>query len=396
MSPTDYFFLLIMPLILSMASLGTKYLRPTMRHSNLNFKAGCKTTAMGIMPHTNVERALELALSLDIPFWPQLPNLSFYEDMYAQTSQSFPGILVDSHGEKVSFNKAKFDAELGDYSLRMAEPETFILSRRYSAVYHRFLAKALQDYPAIRGQVTGPVSFGFRVTDEESKPIIYNEEVRSLLFDFIQRKANAQYWQLKRKNQNAFVWLDEPGLGWVFSGLTGYNDIQARQDYHSFLAGLGGPKALHLCANVNLPYLLGLGIELLSFDAYQIETMPKGYVTAVANFLRSGGIISWGIVPTDSENLGKETPKTLAGLLSDYWEVVAVNAGLSARVIAEQALIAPARCCLKNIGKVGASGEPAVCITRQNPDLTVEEQLVEKAFDYLRMLSHILRNKFNL
>jgi len=367
-----------------------------MRHSNLNFKAGCKTTAMGIMPHTNVEGALELALSLDIPFWPQLPNLSFYEDMYAQTSQNFPGAVVDPDGEKVSFNKAKFDAELGDYSLRMAEPETFVLSRRYSVVYHRFLAEALQDYPAIRGQVTGPVSFGFRVTDEESRPIIYSEEVRPLLFDFIQRKANAQYWQLKRKNQNAFVWLDEPGLGWVFSGLTGYNDVQAGQDYHSFLAGLDGPKALHLCANVNLPYLLGLGIELLSFDAYQIETMPKGYVKAVADFLRSGGIISWGIVPTDSENLGKETPETLAGLLSDYWEVVAVNAGLSARVIAEQALIAPARCCLKNIGKVGASGEPAAGITRQSSDLTVEEQLVERAFAYLGMLSHILKNKFNL
>jgi hypothetical protein len=351
---------------------------------------------MGIMPHTNVERALELALSLDIPFWPQLPNLSFYEDMYAQTSQNFPGTVVDPDGEKVSFNRAKFDAELGDYSLRMAEPETFVLNRRYSMVYHRFLSEALQDYPAIRGQVTGPVSFGFRVTDEESRPIIYSEEVRSLLFDFIQRKANAQYWQLKQKNQNAFVWLDEPGLGWVFSGLTGYNDVQARQDYHSFLAGLDGPKALHLCANVNLPYLLGLGIELLSFDAYQIETMPKGYVTAVADFLRSGGIISWGIVPTDSENLGKETPETLAELLSNYWEVVAVNAGLPARAIAERALIAPARCCLKNIGKVGASGEPAAGITRQSSDLTVEEQLVEKAFTYLGMLSHILRNKFNL
>jgi hypothetical protein len=351
---------------------------------------------MGIMPHTNVERALELALSLDIPFWPQLPNLSFYEDMYAQTSQNFPGTVVDPDGEKVSFNRAKFDAELGDYSLRMAEPETFVLNRRYSMVYHRFLSEALQDYPAIRGQVTGPVSFGFRVTDEESRPIIYSEEVRSLLFDFIQRKANAQYWQLKQKNQNAFVWLDEPGLGWVFSGLTGYNDVQARQDYHSFLAGLDGPKALHLCANVNLPYLLGLGIELLSFDAYQIETMPKGYVKAVADFLRSGGIISWGIVPTDSENLGKETPETLAGLLSDYWEVVAVNAGLSAKTIAEQALIAPARCCLKNIGKVGANGELAAGITRQSSDLTVEEQLVEKAFTYLGMLSHILRNKFNL
>ena len=48
--------------------------------------AGCKTTAMGIMPHTDIDRAIELAFSLDIPFWPQLPNVSFYEDMYAQSS----------------------------------------------------------------------------------------------------------------------------------------------------------------------------------------------------------------------------------------------------------------------------------------------------------------------
>jgi hypothetical protein len=39
------------------------------------------TTAMAVMPHTDVARALELALSLDVPFWPQLPNYSYYEDM---------------------------------------------------------------------------------------------------------------------------------------------------------------------------------------------------------------------------------------------------------------------------------------------------------------------------
>ncbi len=151
---------------------------------------------MGIMPHTNVERALELACGLDIPFWPQLPNISFYEDMYVQTSQNLPGIVIDLSSEKINFNMAKFEEELGGYSQRMAEPETFALSRRYSAVYHRFLAKDLQDYPAIRGQVTGSVSFGFRVTDENSRPIIYNDGVRSLLFDFIQRKVNMQYRQL--------------------------------------------------------------------------------------------------------------------------------------------------------------------------------------------------------
>ena len=345
----------------------------TMTDNKLNLQAGCKTTAMGIMPHTDVERALNLALSLDVPFYPQLPNISFYEDMYVQTSQNFPGIVVDPEDERISFDTAKFEEELGDYSRKMADVETFALSHSYSAAYHRFLAEDLQDYPAIRGQVTGPVSFGFRVTDENSRPIIYSEGVRALLFDFIQRKANLQYWQLKEKNQNAFVWLDEPGLGWVFSGLSGYNDVQTRQDYQSFLAGFDGARALHLCASVNLPYLLELGVELLSFDAYQMELMPKGYANAVADFLSRGGIISWGIVPTDSESLTKETPETLAGLLSGYWEVVSLNTGLSAKQIAEQALIAPARCCLKNMGRVGASDDTVACETRGSPGLTVED-----------------------
>ncbi len=367
-----------------------------MTDNKLDLQAGCQTTAMGIMPHTSVERALNLALGLDIPFYPQLPNINFYEDMYVQASQNFPGIIVDFESRRIGFDNAKFEEELGDYSRKMAESETFTLSQSYSVAYHRFLAEDLQTYPAVRGQVTGPVSFGFRVTDEDSRPIIYNEGIRALLFDFLQRKANLQYRQLKEKNQNAFVWLDEPGLGWVFSGLSGYNDVQAKQDYQSFLAGLEGPRALHLCASINLPYLLELGVELLSFDAYQMELMPKGYANAVADFIRSGGIISWGIVPTDSESLAKETPETLAGLLSSYWEVVSRNTGLSAKQIAGQALIAPARCCLKNAGRVGANNDAATCDTEGSSALPIEEQLVEKAFVYLGGLSEILKNEFDL
>jgi hypothetical protein len=44
------------------------------------------TTAMAVMPHTNVDRALEMALSLDIPFRPQLPHYTYYEDMYVQAA----------------------------------------------------------------------------------------------------------------------------------------------------------------------------------------------------------------------------------------------------------------------------------------------------------------------
>jgi len=362
----------------------------------MELDAMCRTTAMGIMPHTDIEKALALALGLDIPFWPQLPKVSFYEDMYAQTSENFPGILVDPQGERISFDTARFEGELSEYSLRMDKAETYALSRDYSAVYHRFLAENLEGYHAIRGQITGPVSFGFKVVDEKAKPIIYNDGIRAILFDFIQRKANTQYRELGQKNVNAFVWLDEPGLGWVFSGMSGYNDVRAKDDYQDFLNGLEGPKGLHLCANVNLPYLLELGVEILSFDAYQIETMPKGYASAVAQFLMAGGIICWGIVPTDSESLAKETPKTLSRQLAGYWDVVSQNTGLMLRQIAERALLAPARCCLKNIGQVGAVDETACQVADKDQGSSIEEGLVEKAFAFLPELSQMLRDKYSL
>ncbi|MFC1976704.1 hypothetical protein ACFLWS_00310 [Chloroflexota bacterium] len=271
--------------------------------SNLNFKGNCQTTAMGIMPHTDIGKALELSLGLDIPFWPQLPHVSYHEDMYVQASEHFQGIIIDFENQRISFDSTRFTAELAEYSQKMADTATFTLTDEYSAVYHRFLTEDLTNYPAIRGQLIGPVSFGFKVFDENNVPIIYNDSVKTVLFDFLSRKINVQYSELKERNENAFVWLDEPGLGWVFSGLSGYDDLIAKREYRDFLQSLFGPGALHLCANVNLPYLLSMGTVLLSFDAYQIEILPKGYTASIAAFLQNGGIISWGIVPTDSASL---------------------------------------------------------------------------------------------
>jgi hypothetical protein len=356
------------------------------------FEARCSTTAMGIMPHRDVDRALYLALSLDIPFWPQLPKVSLYEDMYVQASQNFPGIAIDFDRERLIFNTARFEQELDEYFVKMDSPEAFALTAEYSRVFHKFLSRELQGYKAIRGQVTGPVSFGLKVLDEDLKPIIYNEEARTILFDFIQRKVNIQYQELRKRNPNAFVWVDEPGLSYVFSGFSGYNEQHAREDYHKFVEGLECPKGLHLCAEVNLPYLLELGVEILSFDAYQIGFMPREYAGSVAEFIKSGGVISWGIIPTESTVLATQTPETLAATLSSYWEVVSENTGLSLNQIAKQALVAPARCCLSDLGQVNAEGKTvSECHVS-----SIEEGLVEKAFAFLPELSQILRDKYGV
>ena len=104
------------------------------------------TTAMAVMPHTDVDRALEMALSLDIPFWPQLPNYSYYEDMYVQAAEHFPGIVLDVEKRTLRFSMDKFVEELEEALLNFENAEMFDISETYSAVYHRFLDLLLKWY----------------------------------------------------------------------------------------------------------------------------------------------------------------------------------------------------------------------------------------------------------
>lgn len=346
----------------------------------LPFQPDCRTTAMGIMPHYVVDTAIDLALSLDIPFWPQLPNVSYFEDMYAQASEHFPGIAVHPEHNRITFDATRFGEQLVSYAEVCDLPATFTLTPAYSLTYRRFLDRDLDRFAAIRGQVIGPVSFGFRIVDSDRRPIIYDDQVRPLLFEFLQQKLNRQYEELRAQNPAAFVWLDEPGLGWVFSAMSGYLDVAAREDYQRFLAGVAGPKALHLCADINLPYLCSLDLDLLSCDIYQVGHMPAEYARAIGDFLTRGGAICWGIVPIDSSNRQTETAYTLTARLLAIWRKVAEQSGIDLRGIAAQSLIAPARCCLKNTGRVGAADDVAPVASGPPVLRSLEETLVAAAF----------------
>jgi hypothetical protein len=339
-----------------------------------DMEGNLRTTAMGILPHTDIDAALELALSLDIPFWPQLPKVSFYEDMYAQMSEGFPGVRLDLEGERILFDTARFYEELPLYAEASSEPGYFALRSPYSAVYERFLACDLERYSAIRGQVIGPISFGLKVVDENLKPIIYNSDIKIVLFEFMLHKTNYQVRQLQARNPNAFVWLDDPGLELLFTSFTGYVDFVARQDLAEFLAGFEGPKGVHLCGNPDWDFLLSADLDLLSFDAYGRGEIFTRYAEQVMQFIEQGRTISWGAVPTKVEDLNGETLDSLIGRLEALWGYLAQR-GMDREQLLRQSLLAPATCCLVN------------------PDRT---ETVERAFGLLREMSHALRWKYGL
>jgi hypothetical protein len=60
--------------------------------------------------------------------------------------------------------------------------------------------------------------------------------------------------------------------------------------------------------------------------------------------------------------------------------------------IAEQALVAPARCCLSDIGQSSTTDKG----TGECPVPSSEEKTVEKAFAFLPELSQMLRDKYGI
>ncbi len=230
------------------------------------------TTAMAVMPHTDVDQALEAALSLDVPYWPQLPNFSYYEDMYVQAGEHFPGIVLDMDNKTLKFSMDKFIEEFEETMAHFETPEYFDISTTYSVVYHRFLELDLSSRPAIRGQLEGPVSFGFNVLDQDDRPILFDDTIRPFMFEFMSKRINVQLSNLKKNNANAFMFIDEPGLQFIFSAMSGYGEQKAKQDLDEFFSMLERPCGIHLCGNPDWDFLLGLDMDILSVVTKLLKT----------------------------------------------------------------------------------------------------------------------------
>lgn len=340
----------------------------------MSIPGNLRTTAMAVMPHRDVDRAMEMALSLDIPFWPQLPLYSYYEDMYVQASEHFPGIILDLEQRTLRFSIEKFMDEAEVTLSHFDEPEYFDISDTFSVVYHRFLGLDLSERPAIRGQLEGPISFGFNVKDQDDKPIIFNDTVRPFMLEFMAKRINVQLDRLKSLNPNAFMFVDEPGLQFLFSAMAGYGDQAARVDMDYFFSLVERPRGVHLCGNPDWDFLLGLDLDILSLDVYTNGEVFASYGPSIRRFLDRGGVLVWGIVPSNYEPFEKEDLESLEKQLKEIWDVLGKK-GIETEFLLSRSLLSPATCCLIN-----QDGE----------------KTVEKAFKVISRLSKKLREEYKL
>ena len=320
------------------------------------FKPRGLATAVGSMPQTNPEEACSLVLAHlpEIPAWPQLPKRSFLENMYVQFSEEFPGVVVQ--GDRIYVDRSQnLDQPLEQLYAAYLENdvERYRVSPDYAGGLYSFLAKKVEKALAIKGQITGPVSFGLVVTDQEQRPIIYDDVLADALAKHLKLKAAWQERALKAICPNTIIFIDEPyfaSLGSAFISLTQERVIGFLEEVFQ---GIQGLKGIHCCGNTDWSVLLNTSVDILNFDAYNYGESLSLYPAEVKRFLERGGIIAWGIVPNNEQALAEETVDSIFVRLEETMGLLC-SKGIDYDMLWEQCLITPS-CGLGSLSPEGAT-----------------------------------------
>jgi methionine synthase II (cobalamin-independent) len=298
-------------------------------------EAQLQSMAVGSLPHTDPARACQLLLdTLDIPHWPQLPKRTFLENMYAQYSERFPGIVVADQRIYVDRNR-DLDPELEQLYVAylMNDLDYATIGREYAAGLHHFLEMDLGQLPLVKGQVTGPVSWGLMVADQNRRPVLYEDILAEALSKHLRLKATWMEQQVRKVAHQTIVVVDEPYMSSFGSAFVSLNRDQVITLMEEVLAGIAGFKGVHCCGNTDWSLMLSTTADLLSLDAYEYAESLALYPEEVGSFLSRGGVIGWGIVPASDRAL----EETAEGLIDRFYQAVDL---LTAKGIQQDDLLA--------------------------------------------------------
>lgn len=316
------------------------------------FNPKCLATGIGSFPHQTAKAACDTILSTipEMPFWPQLPKIDFREQMEIQFCEGLPCIQLDEVRQRIYFDTSGDPTSQLEkfYANYMADNlEHFKISVEFSrGIYElekKLSAQSLHSIEFFKSQVTGPITFGLTIVDENKRSIYYNDLFRDVVSKGITMKAKWILKKFKPLGYNQICFVDEPILS-AFGSST-FVSVQ-RKDVVTLLSEVfeavhqeGALVGTHCCGNTEWPILIDAGVDIISFDAYEFGETIAYYPDQINGFLESGGVIAWGIVP-NSEKFNQETTDSLIKKLEEKVDRLAAK-GIDKNLIWDRCLLTP-------------------------------------------------------
>ncbi|MFZ5907467.1 MAG: methionine synthase [Nitrospirota bacterium] len=273
------------------------------------------TTGIGSFPHEDPDEACRLVLSsCDIPFWPQLPSRSFREFMVPQFSEGMPFLRIDDKRENVWIEKDDSDSLMRFYETCTDDLKSPVSEEFARGLYVFLKLIRGRRYPVLKGQVTGPLTFTLGVKDTSGKFVYFDEELREVALLLLKAKIRWQAELLRQSADQTILFLDEPILSALGSsaylGVSTEEVLRLLKEVSDAILDAGAIPGIHCCSKADWPLVIQSGVRIISFDAYDYLASVSLFPGEFTEFLKNGGYLAWGIVPT-TESIKTETTLSL-------------------------------------------------------------------------------------
>jgi len=258
-------------------------------------------TGIGSLPLTSAESAIRnvAEYSPEIPFWPQLPQISEGERVVGQGL----GVLKDlihprSEGYGYQVKDGQIDAVLE--ALHRSDGQLTAATAVGFGAFEEALSSGLFKHAvAVKGQIEGPITLSAYLF-HGGRPFLADP----VLFAAIAFHASQMiYWQidrLKSAGLPVLMFVDEPALcleAPIASGVSEEMRLSALAATLQDARARGAYAGLHCCAARPFERMYRAKPDILSFDAHAgLELFFTG--SHARDFVHQGGMVAYGLVST--------------------------------------------------------------------------------------------------
>ncbi|MBQ8459451.1 hypothetical protein IJ541_05040 [bacterium] len=314
--------------------------------------------AIGSLPHNNADKAMLVVKENfpHIPFFPQLANVQKNEDMIIQFLEGLPSFFADKAQDFVMNSESdeffeSLEEFFTDYEEIMVDTNSeklskYGISKEFSSTFLKFIEIIKETKPKYaKGQIVGPFTLASSLADINGQNYVFDDTLRDIVVKLLKLKVLWQIKQIKSANSETIpiIFIDEPTVSQL--GTSAYITISDKividmlKEICDVIHENGGICGVHCCGKCDWSVPIRSGVDILNFDAYAYSKHLSLYSDDIDSFLKNGGKLAWGIVPTlDVKALTNLEVKDLAKKFEISVKYL-TNKGINEKLIKDNSII---------------------------------------------------------
>ena len=265
------------------------------------FVAAGAVTGIGSLPLRSIPSAIRSVaeFSPEVPFWPQMPQLSERESVISQ-GLDIVAELIEPRSEGYGYQVKEGRLDLVLEILHRSSGELTPANAAGFAAFEEALSSGLfRSAVAVKGQIEGPITLSAYLF-HQGRPFLSDPALFAAIAFHVSQMICWQIDRLKSTGLPVLLFVDEPALclkAPVANAVTEEQRLNALAITLEDARVRGAYAGLHCCAARPFERMCRVKPDIISFDAHEGLDLFFGDWHAL-DFVHQGGTVAYGIVPT--------------------------------------------------------------------------------------------------